>query len=116
MFAEQKKLLREWKTQQAAREILTKLSIPRIGLRAVVIEGTSSHSLLLGPGHMTGSAIPGTVGNAVIAGHRDTFFRHIHRLRNGDDVYILKTVPLRCGSKKRSSAHRSFCPPVQQRW
>ena len=91
MFVEQKKLLREWKTQQAAREILTKLSIPRIGLRAVVIEGTSSHSLLLGPGHMTGSAIPGTLGNAVIAGHRDTFFRHIHRLKNGDDVYILRS-------------------------
>jgi sortase A len=91
MFVEQKKLLHEWKTQQAAREVLTKLSIPRIGLRAVVIEGTSSHSLLLGPGHMTRSAIPGTVGNAVIAGHRDTFFRHIHALKNGDDVYILRS-------------------------
>src|ERR1700686_1811920 len=91
MFLEQRKLLHEWKTQQAAREVLTKLSIPRIGLRAVVMEGTSSHSLLLGPGHMTGSAIPGTVGNAVIAGHRDTFFRHIHRLKNGDDVYILRS-------------------------
>jgi sortase A len=91
MFLEQRKLLHEWKTQQAAREVLTKLSIPRIGLRAVVMEGTSSHSLLLGPGHMTGSAIPGMVGNAVIAGHRDTFFRHIHRLKNGDDVYILRS-------------------------
>jgi sortase A len=91
MFAEQKKLLHEWKTQQADREVLAKLSIPRIGLRAVVIEGTSSHSLLLGPGHMTGSAIPGTFGNAVIAGHRDTFFRHIHSLKSGDDVYILRS-------------------------
>ena len=91
MFLEQRKLLHEWKTQQAAREVLTKLSIPRIGLRAVVMEGTSSHSLLLGPGHMSGSAIPGMVGNAVIAGHRDTFFRHIHRLKNGDDVYILRS-------------------------
>ena len=91
MFLEQRKLLHEWQTQQAARDALTKLSIPRIGLRAVVLEGTSSHSLLLGPGHMSGSAIPGTVGNAVIAGHRDTFFRHIHRLKNGDDVYILRS-------------------------
>lgn len=90
MFLEQRKLLNEWKTQQAAREVLTKLSIPRIGLRAVVMEGTSSHSLLLGPGHMTGSAFPGTLGNAVIAGHRDTFFRRIHTLKNGDDVYILR--------------------------
>lgn len=91
MYVAQKKLLHEFKTQQTAGEVLTKLSIPRIGLRAVVIEGTSSHSLLLGPGHMTGSAIPGTAGNAVIAGHRDTFFRHINTLRNGDAVYVLRS-------------------------
>jgi len=91
MYVEQRKLLREFKTHQTDGEVLTKLSIPRIGLRAVVIEGTSSHSLLSGPGHMTGSAIPGTVGNAVIAGHRDTFFRHIHTLKNGDSVYILRS-------------------------
>jgi LPXTG-site transpeptidase (sortase) family protein len=91
MYVEQKKLLHEFKTQQPAGEVLTKLSIPRIGLRAVVIEGTSSRSLLLGPGHMTGSAIPGTDGNSVIAGHRDTFFRHLQTLRIGDAIYVLRT-------------------------
>jgi LPXTG-site transpeptidase (sortase) family protein len=91
MYLAQKKLLHEFKTQQSAGEILTKISIPRIGLRAVVIEGTSGHSLLLGPGHMTGSASPGTLGNSVIAGHRDTFFRHIQNLKNGDSVYILRS-------------------------
>jgi LPXTG-site transpeptidase (sortase) family protein len=93
MYAEQKKLLHEWKTQNSAagEPTLTKLSIPKIHLRAVVLEGTSRHSLLLGPGHMTGSAIPGTEGNAVIAGHRDTFFRHIHSLKNGDDIYVLRS-------------------------
>jgi sortase A len=24
----------------------------------------------------------------VIAGHRDTFFRHVHELKKGDDIYI----------------------------
>jgi sortase A len=91
MYIEQRKLLHEFKTHQPAGEVLTKLAIPRIGLRAVVIEGTSSHSLLLGPGHMTGTAIPGGAGNVVIAGHRDTFFRHIHNLKNGDAVYILRS-------------------------
>ena len=91
MFAEQKKLLHDFKSQKSARDVLTKLSIPRIGLQAVVIEGTSSHSLLLGPGHMKGSAIPGSAGNAVIAGHRDTFFRHVHSLRSGDSIYILRS-------------------------
>jgi LPXTG-site transpeptidase (sortase) family protein len=91
MYIAQKKLLHEFKTHQPAGEILTKLSIPRIGLRAVVIEGTSSRSLLLGPGHMTGSAIPGSNGNSVIAGHRDTFFRHLHSLKNGDAIYVLRS-------------------------
>jgi LPXTG-site transpeptidase (sortase) family protein len=90
MYIEQKKLLHEFKTHQPAGEVLTKLSIPRIGLRAVVIEGTSSRSLLLGPGHMTGSAVPGAAGNSVIAGHRDTFFRHLHSLRTGDAIYVLR--------------------------
>jgi sortase A len=91
MYIEQKKLLHEFKTHQPAGEELTKLSIPRIGLNAVVIEGTSSHSLLLGPGHMTGSAIPGSTGNSVIAGHRDTFFRHLPSLKTGDAIYILRS-------------------------
>ena len=91
MYVAQRKLLREWKADDsptAADPGLTKLSIPHIGLRAVVLEGTGPHSLLLGPGHMTGTAIPGAVGNSVIAGHRDTFFRHVHDLKPGDDVYV----------------------------
>jgi LPXTG-site transpeptidase (sortase) family protein len=91
MYIEQKKLLHEFKTHQPAGETLTKLSIPRIGLRAVVLEGTSRHSLLLGPGHMTGSAIPGSNGNSVIAGHRDTFFRHLYSLKTGDAIYVLRS-------------------------
>ena len=91
MYAEQVKLLREWKTGNAsAPASLVKLSIPRIHLNVVVLEGASRHSLLLGPGHLTRTAAPGTIGNAVIAGHRDTFFRHVHSLRYGDDIYVLR--------------------------
>jgi sortase A len=39
---------------------------------------------------MSGSAIPGMPGNAVIAGHRDTFFRNVNKLRSGDSIYILR--------------------------
>ena len=90
MYVEQRKLLHEFKTHEAAGEALTKLSIPRIGLRAVIIEGASAHSLLMGPGHLTGSALPGTNGNAVIAGHRDTFFRNVDKLKLGDAIFILR--------------------------
>lgn len=92
MYVEQKKLLREWKAQnsESTGASLTKISIPRIKLRAVVLEGATPHSLLLGPAHMTGSAVPGDLGNSVIAGHRDTFFRGVHNLRTGDEIYILR--------------------------
>jgi LPXTG-site transpeptidase (sortase) family protein len=90
MYAQQRILLRQWKHSAAQSHPLTKLSIPRINLEDVVLEGVSSHSLLLGPAHLSWTAEPGTVGNAAIAGHRDTFFRHIHSLRYGDDVYILE--------------------------
>ena len=89
MYVQQKMLLREWK-QGPSNAILTKLSIPRIQLEDVILEGASDHSLLLGPAHLSESADPGALGNSVIAGHRDTFFRHIHSLRYGDDIYIVR--------------------------
>jgi sortase A len=91
MYIRQEMLLRQWKEHNpAVVETLTKLSIPRIHLEDVVLEGASQHSLLLGPAHLEGSAEPGSLGNAVIAGHRDTFFRRIHSLRYGDDIYVLR--------------------------
>jgi len=89
MYAQQKILLRRW-SEHAAASSLTKISIPRIQLEDVVLEGASSHSLLLGPAHLAETAEPGASGNVVIAGHRDTFFRHVHSLRYGDDIYIVR--------------------------
>src|SRR5215475_3322597 len=93
MYVQQRLLLHEWNVGRASapQKTLTKLSIPRIHLEDVVLEGASGHSLLLGPAHLAGSALPGDPGNAVIAGHRDTFFRHIHSLKYGDDIYILRS-------------------------
>jgi sortase A len=88
MYAQQRALLHKFNSSGQAP--LTEISIPRIKLEDVILEGVSDHSLLLGPAHLTDTAEPGTLGNAAIAGHRDTFFRHIHSLRYGDDIYILR--------------------------
>lgn len=90
MYWKQRTLLRQWNGEAVVRQSLTKLSIPRIGLEDVVLEGATSHSLLLGPAHLKESVEPGSPGNAVIAGHRDTFFRHVHSLRRGDDIYVMR--------------------------
>lgn len=92
-YLEQRRLVLAWEKQQLQRRSepgdgLTRLSIPKISLSAIVIEGTSRHDLLLGPGHISNTAMPGDTGNAVITGHRDTFFRHIYELNKGDLVSV----------------------------
>jgi len=91
MYARQELLLRQWNSHNpAVTNTLTKLSIPRLKLEDVVLEGISEHSLLLGPAHLSASAEPGSRGNAVIAGHRDSFFRRIHSLRYGDNIFVTR--------------------------
>lgn len=66
------------------------LSIPGLGLTQVVTEGVTSGDLQRGPGHLPGTALPGEVGNAVIAARRATFggpFRRVDRLHPGDVVW-----------------------------
>lgn len=63
-----------------------RLSIPRLHTVLYVVEGTSHSDLRRGPGHLEGTAFPGTTGNCVIAGHRDTHFRPLKDIRKGDEV------------------------------
>lgn len=94
MYASQRNLALEWQHQNARPEnvvagnsdALIRLTIPQINLDAVVVEGASRKSLKLGPGHMQNSAVPGSSGNAVIVAHRDTFFRHLDDLKEGDEI------------------------------
>jgi len=69
-------------------EILGHMKIPRLGVSAPVLEGTTSRTLRLGVGHIPGTAIPGTPGNSVIAGHRDTFFRALKNIHDGDEIEL----------------------------
>ncbi len=103
MYLEQRHLAVEWQQQQHARTValhtgsngshtaddgLTRLFVPKIDLDSIVLEGTNHKALLLGPGHLKATPAPGELGNSVISGHRDTFFRHIHELEKGDAVYV----------------------------
>jgi sortase A len=71
------------------------LSIPRLGVSAVVVEGTSSSDTAEGPGHYAGSPLPGRPGNAVIAGRRASFgapFSHLAELQQGDEIQVATGV------------------------
>jgi len=68
-----------------------RISIPRIGLSAMVAEGDDDDTLRHAVGHIPGTAAPWGAGNVALAGHRDTFFRGLNRVRL-DDVIELETL------------------------
>jgi sortase A len=71
--------------------VIGSIEIPRISLVAPLNEGISLTTIDRGPSHWPGSALPGQVGNAVVAGHRVTKtrpFRDIDRLVPGDEVVL----------------------------
>lgn len=68
-----------------------RITIGRIGLKIVVVQGTDHESLEKGPGHYPGSYLPGQGGLIYIAGHRTTYlapFSHIDAIRTGDYVTL----------------------------
>jgi sortase A len=67
---------------------LAELSIPRLGLSAVVLQGSDDHTLRAGPGHIETTPLPGESGNVAIAGHRDSFFRPLRDVQVGDDILL----------------------------
>ena len=67
---------------------LMRLSIAKIDLDAIVVEGSNRRALMRGPGHLELTAYPGDQGNVVITAHRDTFFRHIYELNKGDQIQV----------------------------
>jgi len=70
---------------------LALISIPSLDVERVVIEGSGQTQLTDGPGHYRGSALPGRVGNIVIAGRRATYgapFQRIGELRRGDAINL----------------------------
>jgi sortase A len=67
------------------------IRIPVIGLNQVVVEGTNTPDLRKGPGHYTGTPLPGQAGNASIAGHRTTYghpFYNLDSVKVGDPIVL----------------------------
>ena len=74
--------------REAVREIGS-IEIPKIGLTHAMYYGVTLNNIDKGPSLWPGTATPGSVGNAVVAGHRVTRthpFRNIHQLVPGDRV------------------------------
>jgi sortase A len=64
------------------------LEVPRLGERAIVLEGASGQAMAFGPGHMVNTPAIGLRGTAVITAHRDTQFRFLRDVVEGDRIAV----------------------------
>jgi sortase A len=72
----------------APRALVGRIELPRLRLSTVAREGVDAGTLRGSAGHIPGTALPGTPGNAAFAAHRDTFFAPLKGVRNGDEVTV----------------------------
>jgi sortase A len=74
---------------EGARDgLIGRVEIPRLRLSVALAEGADAATLRKAAGHIEGTAFPGDPGNVGIAGHRDTFFRPLRRIRPNDLIVI----------------------------
>lgn len=69
--------------------VLGTIEIPSIGVVKDLYSGITMPTLDKGPGYWPGTALPGELGNTVVAGHRtskDRPFERLHDLVPGDEI------------------------------
>jgi sortase A len=67
---------------------VARLRVGRLGIDHIVLEGDSGEVLAFGPGRLTNSAVVGSSGNCILAGHRDTSFTFLRELQPGDTMSL----------------------------
>jgi len=58
------------------------------GVDLIVLAGASGESTAFGPGHITGTAPPGALGNVGLAAHRDTHFAFLEQVQRGEQLWL----------------------------
>ena len=67
---------------------VARLIAERRDVDLIVLAGGSGRTLAFGPGHLEASALPGEIGNTVIAGHRDTHFAFLRHVEVGELIRV----------------------------
>lgn len=69
-------------------QVLGKLEIPALHLSTPIVDNDDDESLMMGAGHVRGTAMPGGLGNFVVAAHRDTYFRPLAGIHPGMKMQV----------------------------
>lgn len=67
---------------------VARLEAPAVELKATVLEGSDDRTLRRAAGHIEYTPLPGQPGNIGIAGHRDTTFYPVRKLKRGDRLML----------------------------
>lgn len=87
-------------------------------LSLYVLDSHSGEALAFGPGHHSKTALPGNVGDSIIAGHRDTHFSFLKDLHVGDIIeaenyqggiqeYLILEIDVIDASKEEIQVHNT---------
>lgn len=76
-------------TTMRSGQPIGRLEISALGLSVPLLENYDATTLRKGVGHVPGTAIPGGLGNLVLAGHRDTFFRSLRDVHAGMTAQVV---------------------------
>lgn len=68
--------------------VIGRLDLPALGLHVPILNNYDPNSLRKGVGRVRGTAVPGGLGNFVVAGHRDTFFRPLRHIAKGMTMQV----------------------------
>ena len=69
-------------------DFLGTISIPVLKTTLPIYEGTADAQLKKGVGHYQGSVLPGVKDNSVLAGHRDSVFSQLGKLKHGQIIVV----------------------------
>ena len=99
-------------SKTSATGLIGRMEIMRAGVSAVVIEGSDTAALRRGAGHIPGTSLRGRGRNVGIAGHRDTFFRPLRNVCQGDMITfttLLEEYHYSVVSTRSSGQRLAYC-------
>ena len=76
----------EKKQTLAEGDVIGEIEVPRLEMKAMVVQGDTAGNLRRAVAHLSNTAMPGEWGNVTLAGHRDTFFRPLSEIHVGDEI------------------------------
>lgn len=77
-----------WCPATLERGVFGRIVIPRLGISALIAEGTTPAQLKRAVGHILTTVYPGQLGNCALVGRRNSFLRGLSEVRENDVIRI----------------------------